>query len=63
MNILRELIDSVIEHYESKEGHRSTRSLIDVTMMKVIRVLGGDLIEDSKVFSVLPYDYFEKWET
>jgi predicted transcriptional regulator len=58
---LTELINSVIEHYENQLGHHSTESLIDVSMKKVITVLGGELIEDSSVLSTLPFDYFGKW--
>ncbi len=58
---LTELINSVIEHYEFKVGHHSAESLVDVSMMKVISVLGGEIMEDSSVLSTLPDHYFEKW--
>ncbi len=58
---LTELIKVVVEHYESRLGHHSTESLIDVSMKKVIDTLGGDVILDSSVLSTLPYDYFGKW--
>jgi len=58
---LTELINSVIEHYETRLGQHSTESLVDVTMKKVMDTLGGDVIQDSSVLSTLPYDYFGKW--
>jgi hypothetical protein len=58
---LTELIKVVIEHYESRLGHHSTESLVDVTMKKVVDTLGRDVISDSSVLSTLPYDYFGKW--
>jgi predicted transcriptional regulator len=61
VNALTELINSVIEHYESKVGQHSAESLVDVTMMKVISVLGGEIVEDNSVLSTLPDHYFEKW--
>jgi hypothetical protein len=61
VNALTELINVIIEHYETRLGHHSTESLIDVTMRKVINILGGEFIADSSVLSSLPYDYFGKW--
>lgn len=61
IDALTELINCVIEHYESRLGHHSTESLVDVTMKKVINTFGGDIIEDSNVLSTLPYNYFGKW--
>lgn len=58
---LTELINSVIEHYESRLGQHSTESLVDVTMRKVITTFGGDIIEDANILSTLPFTYFGKW--
>lgn len=58
---LTELINSVIEHYESRLGQHSTESLVDVTMQKVIDTFGGDLMVHDSALSTLPYDYFGKW--
>ena len=63
VSVLEELIDMLIELYEEREGHYSTESLIDVTMVKVIRVLGDDLFEEGSILSTLPSVYFGKWET
>lgn len=63
VTVLTELINCVIEHYETQLGIHSTESLVDVTMIKVINVLGGELIFDKSVLSTLSYDYFEKWKT
>lgn len=59
--VLIELINVVIVHYESRLGQHSTESLVDVTMKKVIDTLGGELILGSNILSTLPYDYFGKW--
>ncbi|UCE75186.1 MAG: hypothetical protein JSV56_05650 [Methanomassiliicoccales archaeon] len=61
VNILTELINVVIEHYESRLGPHSTESLVDVTMNKVMNVLQEDFLNYSNVLSALPYDYFRKW--
>lgn len=61
VNALTELIDCVIAQYELRLGYHSTESLVDVTMEKVINVVGKDLIENSGFFNSLPKHYFEKW--
>ena len=61
VSILTELISKVIDHYESRLGHHSTESLVDLTMKEVINVLGGDVINCSEALAMLPCDYFEKW--
>lgn len=58
---LTDLINSVIEHYESRLGQHSTESLVDVTMQKVIDTFGEDLMVHDSALSTLPYDYFGKW--
>ncbi len=62
-DILTELINVVVRHYESRLGPHSTESLVDVTMKKVIATLGGELISGSNILSTLPYDYFGKWRS
>ena len=57
ISVLSDIINWVIEHYESRLGHHSTESLVEVTMNKVIRSFGGDIISDNKVLNTLPYDY------
>jgi predicted transcriptional regulator len=59
--VLTELINVVISHYEARLGQHSTESLVEVTMKKVIDTLGGELILGSNILSTLPYDYFGKW--
>jgi predicted transcriptional regulator len=61
VDVLTELINVVVRHYESKLGQHSTESLVDVTMQKVIDTFGGEIILGSNMLSTLPYDYFGKW--
>jgi len=61
VGVLTELINCVIKHYESRLGHHSAESLVDVTMKKVIRSFGGDITEGGNILGNLPYDYFRKW--
>lgn len=61
VSALTELISYVIKQYESRLGHRSTKSLVDVSMEKVIDVMGADIVENSGFFDSLPYNYFENW--
>ena len=61
INVLTELINCVIEHYETRLGHHSAEALVEVTMKKVIRSFGIDIIESSNILNTLPYDYFSKW--
>lgn len=60
-NALSDLIESVIVHYESKLGRYSTESLVDVTMNKVIDILGEESVDSDDVLGSLPYEYFGKW--
>lgn len=63
ISILTELISMVIQHYESRLGQHSTKSLVDVTMDKVSHVLEIDSMDYSNVLFTLPQDYFGKWTT
>ena len=63
VEVLTELINCVIEHYETRLGHHSTESLVDVTMKKVIRSFGVDNIGGTNILNTLPFDYFGKWRT
>jgi predicted transcriptional regulator len=63
VNALSALIEIIIAHYESRFGHHSTESLVDVTMNKVIGIIGAGKIESGDMLSSLPYDYFGKWES
>jgi predicted transcriptional regulator len=59
--ILIELINIVLEHYESRLGPHSTKSLVDVTMYKVFNIFEPKVMDYSTVLDVLPNDYFGKW--
>jgi DNA-binding HxlR family transcriptional regulator len=61
VNALTEIIDCVVAHYEIRLGYHSTVSLVDVTMEKVINVVGKDLTGTSGVLDSLSNHYFEKW--
>ncbi|UCE37362.1 MAG: hypothetical protein JSW00_18175 [Thermoplasmata archaeon] len=63
VDILTDLINVVIEHYESRLGQHSTESLVDVTMRKVIDTLGGEFEISRNMLGTLPYNYFEKWRS
>ncbi len=63
VSVISELINVVIEHYESRLGQHSTESLVDVTMKKVINAFEGEQIIGDKMLSTLPYNYFKKWSS
>jgi predicted transcriptional regulator len=63
VSILSDLINVVIEHYESRLGPHSTHSLVEVTMNKVFNVLEADFMDYGTVLNVLPSNYFSKWMT
>lgn len=61
ISILAEVIQMVINHYESRLGPHSTHSLVEVTMDKVFNVLETETMDYSNVLECLPQDYFGKW--
>jgi predicted transcriptional regulator len=61
VSILSELINVVIEHYESRLGSHSTHSLVEVTMDKVFNLLEPDFMDFSNILNMLPSNYFGKW--
>lgn len=63
VNVLSDLIRVVIEHYESRLGPHSTKSLVEVTMNKVFNLLEPDFMDFNNILNILPSDYFGKWVT
>lgn len=63
VSVLSDLIKVVIDHYESRLGSHSTRSLVEVTMNKVFNLLEPDFMDFSSILNILPSDYFGKWVT
>jgi hypothetical protein len=63
VGVLSDLIKVVIEHYESRLGPHSTRSLVEVTMNKVMGLLEPNFMDFSNILNILPSDYFGKWVT
>ena len=59
--ILIDLIKVVLDHYESRLGSHSTKSLVDVTMYKVFNIFEPEIMDFSGVLNALPPDYFGKW--